>query len=116
LQLIGQFDSPFVRRVGLALTRYGMAFEHLPYGSFGDSDHFVAHNPLRHVPTLVRDITGISFVQYVFQPKAKAADAPAIKRKNRSPRWLRPLFMLALVSALPLQVNGRTSCCFWRFP
>lgn len=53
MQLIGQFDSPFVRRVGLALTRYGMAFEHLPYGSFGDSDHFVAHNPLRRVPTLV---------------------------------------------------------------
>jgi glutathione S-transferase len=53
MQLIGQFDSPFVRRVGLALTRYGMAFEHLPYGSFGDSDRFAAHNPLRRVPTLV---------------------------------------------------------------
>ena len=55
MQLIGQFDSPFVRRVGLALTRYGMAFEHLPYGSFGDSDRFVQHNPLRRVPTLVLD-------------------------------------------------------------
>jgi glutathione S-transferase len=55
MQLIGQFDSPFVRRVGLALTRYGMAFEHLPYGSFGDSDQFVQHNPLRRVPTLVLD-------------------------------------------------------------
>jgi len=55
MQLIGQFDSPFVRRVGLALTRYGMAFEHLPYGSFSDSDQFVVHNPLRRVPTLVLD-------------------------------------------------------------
>jgi glutathione S-transferase len=55
MQLIGQFDSPFVRRVGLALTRYGMAFEHLPYGSFGDSDRFVQHNPVRRVPTLVLD-------------------------------------------------------------
>lgn len=53
MQLIGQFDSPFVRRVGLALTRYAMAFEHLPYGSFGDSDRFAAQNPLRRVPTLV---------------------------------------------------------------
>lgn len=53
MQLIGQFDSPFVRRVGLALTRYGMAFEHLPYSSFGESDRFARHNPLRRVPTLV---------------------------------------------------------------
>lgn len=55
MQLIGQFDSPFVRRVGIALMRYGMDFEHLPYGSFGDSDRFVQHNPLRRVPTLVLD-------------------------------------------------------------
>jgi glutathione S-transferase len=55
MQLIGQFDSPFVRRVGLALARYGMAFEHLPFGCFGDSDRFAAHNPLRRVPTLVLD-------------------------------------------------------------
>jgi glutathione S-transferase len=53
MQLIGQFDSPFVRRVGLALTRYGMAFAHLPFGCFGDADRFAAHNPLRRVPTLV---------------------------------------------------------------
>ena len=28
--LIGRYDSPFVRRVGIALTLYGMAFEHRP--------------------------------------------------------------------------------------
>jgi glutathione S-transferase len=55
MQLIGQFDSPFVRRVGLALTRYGMPFEHLPWSSFGESDRFSRHNPLRRVPTLVLD-------------------------------------------------------------
>src|SRR5687768_3450636 len=53
--VIGQSDRPFVRRVGLALTRYGMAFAHQPFGSFGDSDRFVQHNPLRRVPTLVLD-------------------------------------------------------------
>lgn len=55
MQLIGQYDSPFVRRVGLALTRYGIAFTHHPFSSFGESDRFVAHNPLRRVPTLVLD-------------------------------------------------------------
>lgn len=55
MQLIGQYDSPFVRRVGLALTRYGVAFTHHPFSSFGESDKFVTHNPLRRVPTLVLD-------------------------------------------------------------
>lgn len=28
--LIGLYDSPFVRRVGIALTLYEVAFEHRP--------------------------------------------------------------------------------------
>lgn len=55
MQLIGQYDSPFVRRVGIALTLYGMTFEHLPFSSFGDGAKFRQHNPLRRVPTLVLD-------------------------------------------------------------
>ena len=53
--LIGQYDSPFVRRVGIALTLYGLAFEHRPWSSFGDADKFRAHNPLTRVPTLILD-------------------------------------------------------------
>ena len=53
--LIGQYDSPFVRRVGIALTLYGIEFEHLPFSSFGDGARFQQHNPLRRVPTLVLD-------------------------------------------------------------
>jgi len=55
MKLIGQYDSPFVRRVGIALTIYGMPFEHLPYSTFGEWEKFVGHNPLRRVPTLVLD-------------------------------------------------------------
>ncbi|GLS85121.1 glutathione S-transferase [Cypionkella aquatica] len=53
--LIGQYDSPFVRRVGIALTLYGMAFEHRPWSSFGDADRLRHYNPLTRVPTLVLD-------------------------------------------------------------
>ena len=53
--LIGQYDSPFVRRVGIALTLYGLPFEHLPWSSFGDADKIRAYNPLTRVPTLVLD-------------------------------------------------------------
>lgn len=53
--LIGQFDSPFVRRVGIALRLYGLAFEHRPWSTFGDAEAIAAYNPLRRVPTLVLD-------------------------------------------------------------
>lgn len=53
--LIGQYDSPFVRRVGIALALYGLAFEHRPWSVFGDGEQVRAFNPLMRVPTLVLD-------------------------------------------------------------
>jgi glutathione S-transferase len=53
--LIGQFDSPFVRRVAIALGCYGIGFEHAPWSTFGDADRIAAYNPLIRVPTLVMD-------------------------------------------------------------
>ena len=53
--LIGQYDSPFVRRVGIALTLYGIPFRHEPWSGFGDTDKIAQFNPLRRVPTLVMD-------------------------------------------------------------
>ena len=53
--LIGQYDSPFVRRVGIALTLYGVPFRHEPWSSFGDADKIRDYNPLTRVPTLVLD-------------------------------------------------------------
>src|SRR5579864_5985760 len=51
--LIGQYDSPFVRRVAIAMRLYGLAFEHRPWSTFGDAEKIAAFNPLRRVPTLV---------------------------------------------------------------
>jgi glutathione S-transferase len=53
--LIGQYDSPFVRRVAIALRRYGIAYEHRPWSVFADADKIAEFNPLRRVPTLVLD-------------------------------------------------------------
>ena len=47
--------GPFVRRVGIALRLYGLAFEHRPWSTFGDGDKIAPFNPLRRVPTLVLD-------------------------------------------------------------
>jgi glutathione S-transferase len=53
--LIGQYDSPYVRRVGIAATLYQLPFEHRPWSTFGDADKIRTFNPLLRVPTLVRD-------------------------------------------------------------
>src|SRR5437660_8260471 len=53
--LIGQYDSPFVRRVAIALRLYGLPFEHRPWSTFGEGDRIAPYNPLRRVPTLVLD-------------------------------------------------------------
>jgi len=53
--LIGQYDSPFVRRVGIALSEWGLPFEHRRWSVWGDADKIATYNPLRRVPTLVLD-------------------------------------------------------------
>jgi glutathione S-transferase len=53
--LIGQFDSPFVRRVAIALDLYRLPFEHRPWSTFADAERLAPFNPLRRVPTLVLD-------------------------------------------------------------
>lgn len=53
--LIGQYDSSFVRRVGIALRLYELPFEHRPWSVFGDADKIAALNPLTRVPTMVLD-------------------------------------------------------------
>ena len=53
--LIGQYDSPFVRRVAIALRLYAIGYEHRPWSTFGDAERIAPFNPLRRVPTLVLD-------------------------------------------------------------
>lgn len=49
--LIGQYDSPFVRRVAIAAALYDLAFEHRPWSTFGDAERIRPYNPLLRVPT-----------------------------------------------------------------
>ncbi len=53
--LIGQYDSPFVRRVAIALDLYDLPYKHRTWSTFGDAELLAPFNPLRRVPTLVLD-------------------------------------------------------------
>ena len=53
--LIGMFDSPFVRRVAIALKLYGIEYEHRGWSVFRDAEEIAEYNPLIRVSTLVMD-------------------------------------------------------------
>ncbi|MEM9223152.1 MAG: glutathione S-transferase family protein [Pseudomonadota bacterium] len=50
--LIGKFLSPYVRRVGITLTHYGVAFDRLPFSAIDDREERERYNPLGRVPAL----------------------------------------------------------------
>lgn len=51
--LIGQYDSPYVRRVAIAHHIYGIDYEHRAWSVMRDAAKIAEYNPLRRVPTLV---------------------------------------------------------------
>ena len=55
MQLIGHYDSPFVRRVGVSLNLLGIPFERQLLSVFSNADEVRAFNPLVRVPALVLD-------------------------------------------------------------
>jgi len=53
--LVGQLDSPFVRRVAATMTHYDLPFERHVLSVFGDRDEVMRLNPLGKVPALIID-------------------------------------------------------------
>lgn len=53
--LIGQYDSPYVRRVAVSLHVLGLPFARQGLSVFGDADAMRTINPLGRVPSLVLD-------------------------------------------------------------
>lgn len=55
MQLIGMLDSPFVRRVAIALRLLDLPYEHRPLSVFRNFQAFSLFNPMVKAPTLVLD-------------------------------------------------------------
>ena len=53
--LVGQYDSPFVRRVAISLRVLGFAYRHDTRSVFGDFDAMRGVNPLGRIPSLILD-------------------------------------------------------------
>lgn len=55
MELIGMLDSPYVRRVAIALKHLDIPFDHRSLSVFRHVDEFARINPLVKAPTLVCD-------------------------------------------------------------
>ena len=53
--LVGQYDSPYVRRVAVSLRLLGLPYEHDIRSVFGDFDSMRQTNPLGRIPSLILD-------------------------------------------------------------
>lgn len=53
--LVGQYDSPYVRRVAVSLHQLGLPFERAPLSTFRDIDAMRRVNPTLRIPALVLD-------------------------------------------------------------
>jgi len=53
--LVGQYDSPYVRRVAVSLRVLGFPYQHDTRSVFGDFDAMRQINPLGRIPALVLD-------------------------------------------------------------
>jgi glutathione S-transferase len=88
--LIGQYDSPFVRRVAIALHLYDHPFEHRPWSSVGDAEALAEFNPLRRVPTLILDdqtvlidsVTMLDYLDEVAAPGTRLIPAAGPSRRS----------------------------------
>jgi glutathione S-transferase len=53
--LVGQYDSPYVRRVAISLCALGISYQHDTRSVFADFDDMRRTNPLGRIPSLILD-------------------------------------------------------------
>ena len=91
LQLVGMLDSPYVRRVAIALTVLDVPFTHLPLSVFSTFDAFGRINPVVKAPTLVCDGGGVlmdstlilQWAATLSPRRLQPAGGPALQRELR---------------------------------
>lgn len=93
--LVGQYDSPLVRRVAVSLRVLGFGYEHDTRSVFGDFDSMRATNPLGRIPSLVLDggevlIDSAAILDWLDQKvgPAKALVPPAGPARQRALRLI----------------------------
>lgn len=78
MKLVGMLDSPYVRRVAVALQLLDLRFEHQSLSVFRSFEQFAAINPVVKAPTLVCDDGTVLMESSLILQYAAALAAPAV--------------------------------------
>ena len=102
-QLLGLYDSPFVRRVAVTMTLYGIAFEHVSLSVFRHMDAMRPLNPLFKVPMLTlpsgeKLYESAYLLDYLDELAAERGLAPLTPRSGVERRQVQQLMALAIVA------------------
>lgn len=102
-QLLGLYDSPFVRRVAVTMHLYGLPFEHLSLSVFRHMDAMRPINPLFKVPMLTLPsgetlYESAYILDYLDELVAERGVSPLIPRYGPERRQVQQLMALAIVA------------------
>jgi glutathione S-transferase len=85
LTLVGMLDSPFVRRVAIALELYALPYTNLPLATVGDAERFATYSPLKRAPTLVLPGGEVLFDSHLILEHIDESIAPEARLIPSSP-------------------------------
>jgi glutathione S-transferase len=102
-QLLGLYDSPFVRRVAVTMAHYGIPYEHLSLSVFRHMDAMRPLNPLFKVPMLtLPDGEKLYESAYILDYLDELAETrgiePLTPRSGPTRRRIQQLMALAMVA------------------
>jgi glutathione S-transferase len=88
MKLIGMLDSPYVRRVAVALQMLGLRFEHQSLSVFSTFEQFREINPAVKAPTLLADDGTVLMDSSLILQYAEFIAMPAARRTPTTPAEL----------------------------
>lgn len=102
-QLLGLYDSPFVRRVAVTMHHYGIPFEHLSLSVFRHMDAMRPLNPLFKVPMLTlpggeKLYESAYILDYLDELAAERGITALTPRSGPDRRQIQQLMALAIVA------------------
>jgi glutathione S-transferase len=97
--LVGQYDSPYVRRVAVTLHLYGISFERNPISVFSDAEAMSRITPLVRIPSLVLDDGDVLFDSGAIIDYLDETAGPELALTPRSGKERRRVLQSTVVAA-----------------